>query len=1519
MAGKVNTKFVYILLAVLVLLLGGAFAFYQLYVVKSASEYEALGDKHLVLADNRVTPELADDAAEEARKKQAMDYRLAAQNFGKAFNKDRRNVDVLLKYIEALRQIPVKDDREAREIVSTVYQRLRDATEIDRDNDELLERFYQTLYAWGQETGDGNTFNDIYQLASQRLDNDPGNLIARKWRGITETMQLSPDRPVERQEQALADLQAALEARPDDPDLLHYLARYKLYQAEQARRANRAPDAAQLMTEAVELSRQAYEKNPNDGQAAIDHLSILLANGVERTEEARPVIDGLAAYLSENPDPPMLVRRVVELLPRLDRQRPDDAEAGANVTVGIRRAEQLLRSAIEADPDSLLYRVMLGNLLKLQLELDGAHDAYVAARDQEVYGTAEKSLREEQLRQQAVYEVANLELIRAERATDAEERQRILKDADAAVSALQAKTGETGQVHLLRGKIALLRGNNQEAMIQIDRASDLFRDSDVETVLLSAHARQQNNQWGAATKRLEQALQLVRNNPKVELTGRIRLQLANMLVRAGELPAARQQLEVLLETEPENPQARLVLAEWYAASGDPGRGIEILRGLDPENDPAVGRALAQMQARAGNVDQARATVEARFAENPGDIWALQTLLRLTSETDQKLAYLEQARAGSIDPRLLSVLERQVGGEGATPYENIVDELASDQASPVDLALSKATFYLSNGQIEQARPFYEQARELDPDNTQVKLLDLDFALADKQFDKAEGMIAELARENADSASGHLLRARLAQARGNTRQAIAEFDQALKVRPVFDEGWRQYGDLLRTNGDLEPARTAYRTALDQRPDNVRAWVGIAAVEDAQGNRGPALAALRQANQYADNNPDIRERYLGYETRYGSRSRVIEVRQDLARRNPQDTDNRLRLVITLAADDQTAEALKALDALEADEGASLTLAGARAQVLLAAGRADEGRRVLESYLQSQGDEATAEGRLALARYLLGAGQIEPAYDAYRQAIAAEDPATRPASRELADVLFDAGRTAEATELYRSLYQSLSAEQGRESVGQRLVEALLRDQKPDEAQKVLSQLPPSAVSDSLAGVLAMQRGDTEQARQRIDASLQKDDDNPMSYLQRATLNANDPQRRAESYADLEKALSLRPGFVQALALKAQLLLADDRPGDAVKTLEQLVEATPGNSAARLELANLYARTGNRDRLASMIIESREAFPDDPAWLQLSSGLASERGNTDEAIADMERAVGAGATPASVGRLATLYLSDGRADAAAKLLTDHPELLNASPPLQALRGRALAASGQDDAARNVFTLAFERAADPAVLDAVIAQMFEAYGPAESLELAGTLSTPVEAGYVQLILAGRLVGARQYAEATSRLDSLSTTPFGQQPGVAGRIARLQALAAYQSGDFEAAAAAYRRLLTQTPDDVEVLNNLAYMLANDVDRPDEALPLAERAAKLAPENAEVLDTLGWAYYRAGQLPKAQDTLNRSVNLQPLPANTLHLGQVYLAMELQGRARESLRQTVELATAADDTATLEKAQSLLDRMN
>ena len=61
---------------------------------------------------------------------------------------------------------------------------------------------------------------------------------------------------------------------------------------------------------------------------------------------------------------------------------------------------------------------------------------------------------------------------------------------------------------------------------------------------------------------------------------------------------------------------------------------------------------------------------------------------------------------------------------------------------------------------------------------------------------------------------------------------------------------------------------------------------------------------------------------------------------------------------------------------------------------------------------------------------------------------------------------------------------------------------------------------------------------------------------------------------------------------------------------------------------------------------------------------------------------------------------------------------------------------------------------------------------------------------------------------------------------------------------------YERVLESHPDNVVALNNLAYLLADKLDRSKEAIPYAERAASSS-ELLDVFDTLGWVYLKAGR--------------------------------------------------------------------
>ncbi|MCX8053752.1 MAG: tetratricopeptide repeat protein, partial [Armatimonadetes bacterium] len=95
--------------------------------------------------------------------------------------------------------------------------------------------------------------------------------------------------------------------------------------------------------------------------------------------------------------------------------------------------------------------------------------------------------------------------------------------------------------------------------------------------------------------------------------------------------------------------------------------------------------------------------------------------------------------------------------------------------------------------------------------------------------------------------------------------------------------------------------------------------------------------------------------------------------------------------------------------------------------------------------------------------------------------------------------------------------------------------------------------------------------------------------------------------------------------------------------------------------------------------------------------------------------------------------------------------------------------------------------------------------------------------------------------------------------------------------------AYRAALTTAPNSAALMNNLAYFYAEEGIKLDEALLLAERAVRLLPNDANIVDTLGWAQYKKKRYSDAARTLERAVRLKPDdPTLRYHLGATYFKL-------------------------------------
>ena len=123
--------------------------------------------------------------------------------------------------------------------------------------------------------------------------------------------------------------------------------------------------------------------------------------------------------------------------------------------------------------------------------------------------------------------------------------------------------------------------------------------------------------------------------------------------------------------------------------------------------------------------------------------------------------------------------------------------------------------------------------------------------------------------------------------------------------------------------------------------------------------------------------------------------------------------------------------------------------------------------------------------------------------------------------------------------------------------------------------------------------------------------------------------------------------------------------------------------------------------------------------------------------------------------------------------------------------------------------------------------------------------------------------------------------------------------------FDRAVETFERLLEFNPNDSYALNYLGYMYADKGIRLEVAVDLLMRAISLEPENSAFLDSLGWAYFRLGQLQQAEQYLHQALALMgedELEEQAVifdHAGDIASALGKEGEARTHWQKVLELA--------------------
>ena len=641
---------------------------------------------------------------------------------------------------------------------------------------------------------------------------------------------------------------------------------------------------------------------------------------------------------------------------------------------------------------------------------------------------------------------------------------------------------------------------------------------------------------------------------------------------------------------------------------------------------------------------------------------------------------------------------------------------------------------------------------------------------------------------------------------------------------------------------------------------------------------------------------------------------------------------------SEESVAAALKVLAAAPEHLPATLMVATAELQkgdVMMAGSRLD---KIVRQYPYS------VPALQLLAEAQLRQGKSAEAADSISRGLSVAPTQTRLVSlRADSEVMRGAIKEATAT-----LTQLSANDPGNASYLLRLSELRARSGDKAGARKLLDQAVEAGKDNPLVRdrivAISLGMGDTTRVRQLAENAMKTQPQDPGSHLiMAATLGVE--KDNAGAWRETLAALDLQPAFQPALTALTMMAREPKQREELGARYEKAVQAKSSSAQTYLEYARLLLETkGDRAAITALLEHGVRSLPTSTALREALTQEYFRAGRSDAALSVAQAGAStSNAAPDATALLATIYERVGEAKLATetyrKLASDYPQRTDWRLRLAELE---MVADRKKEATTTLRSLITDRPLDPRPY-ITLANLTRPDNLQEALSIARDLGKSDSNKLTAQLLEGDLLAQsgqsdealKQFGKAAKAgavpaallrsVQLLDRTKRGQAAeqeladalrkfpddatviGFAAQRIRAQ-------GKPAKAAELLQRIADKNPRNPVVLNDLAW--AQIEAKQADALKNATSAAKLAPDNSEVLDTLGMAQALAGQKSEAITTLRTAINLAPgLPTPKLHLAELYIASGMRKEAASLVQSMDRKTLGAKDLETLARLTSSL----
>ncbi|GHU05561.1 hypothetical protein FACS1894158_08750 [Betaproteobacteria bacterium] len=768
------------------------------------------------------------------------------------------------------------------------------------------------------------------------------------------------------------------------------------------------------------------------------------------------------------------------------------------------------------------------------------------------------------------------------------------------------------------------------------------------------------------------------------------------------------------------------------------------------------------------------------------------------------------------------------------------------------------------------------------------------LAQGRPDTAAGAFAAALSSVSGYGPALLGQARINMSRGDIAGAVALLDSVLEKDPQLYEASQLKGDILASQGKTQEAFDIYHKIIEIKPDYLPAYVSLISRQMASGQLDEAEKQFEIMQKVAPGR--VQTNYIKAELLYRQKNftEAREAIQQHLRAFPESVPGRQVAGAIEFELKSYASAEKYLQSVLPDAPKTGTARRILIASYLRSGRPDKALGALQPILERIDDNSDL---LALAGEVFMQNGDAGKASGYFEKARTLDPESRGKQTAVALSHLAMGEMETA---YRELEKIASTDDGIQA-DMALIASQLRNREFEQALKFIDGLEKKRAGDPQVGPMI-------------------DNLRGTALLGKRDING--------ARASFELALQKNPEYFPAAENLAGLDLADRKPDEAKKRFEDVLARNPKSSPAMLALAELQARTGGtKDEVLALLNRSIAENPTDVASRLALINFYIGAKEARKAVAAAQDALG------SLPDNPLIMDAEGKAQQAAQnynqALTTYARLSEQNPGAIRPHLRAaeihVAAKNKDAAMQSLRKAlaikpdSIEAQRGMIMLDLDAGRIANAVATARNVQkqfpknpvgyLLEGESNIVGKAWKEAVEAYRngikQTGANELAMGLHAALTAQNVPGEADKFAAGwlkehpadqRFRFYLAESATARSDYPMAVRHYRTLLDNQPDNPGLLNNLAWVMAKNKD--PKALDLAEKAYKLAPDQANIIDTLGSLLADKGDLDRGVELLKKAHSLAP--NNTMIQFNLAKALVKTGKGAEAKPMLIELST-------------------